>query len=154
MLETCRGKGKGKGKAALLQACSGPEVCRKFRLQDFVTTAQDCGEVVSLRHRPPLTPGNTPGTHFCYRLSRPLRKDFISMKNQMISAGMEPVTFRIVAQRFNHCAIAVPVPLWCKVKSKVKCTLLQALRLCSGRTAFKGNTGMVLLFFDHVTRRG
>ena len=76
------------------------------------------------------------------------------MKNQTISAGMEPVTFRFVAQRFNHCAIAVLVPLWGKVKSKVKCTLLQALRLCTDRTAFKENTGMVLLFFDHVTRRG
>ena len=34
-------------------------------LQDFVTTAQDGGEVVSLTHRPPLLPGNMPGTHFC-----------------------------------------------------------------------------------------
>jgi len=23
------------------------------------------------KHRPPLPPGNIPGTHFCYRLSRP-----------------------------------------------------------------------------------
>jgi len=28
-------------------------------------TVQDGGKVVSLTHRPPLTPGNTPGTHFC-----------------------------------------------------------------------------------------
>jgi hypothetical protein len=33
-------------------------------------TTQDGGKVVSLTHRPPLPPGNTPGTHFCYRLSR------------------------------------------------------------------------------------
>ena len=32
---------------------------------DFVTKAQDGGKVVSLTHRPPLPPGNTPGTHFC-----------------------------------------------------------------------------------------
>jgi hypothetical protein len=32
---------------------------------DFMTTAQDGGKVVSLMHRPPLPPGNTPGTHFC-----------------------------------------------------------------------------------------
>ena len=32
---------------------------------DFMTSAQDGGKVVSLMHRPPLTPGNTPGTHFC-----------------------------------------------------------------------------------------
>jgi hypothetical protein len=31
----------------------------------------DGGEVVSLTHRPPFTPRKIPGTHFCYRLSRP-----------------------------------------------------------------------------------
>jgi len=30
-----------------------------------MTTAQDGGKVVSLTHRPPLQPGNVPGTHFC-----------------------------------------------------------------------------------------
>jgi len=29
-----------------------------------MTTAQDGGKVVSLTHRPPLPPGNTPGTRF------------------------------------------------------------------------------------------
>ena len=41
------------------------------RVPDFMTTAQDGDKVVSLTHRPPLPPGNTPGTHCCYRLSRP-----------------------------------------------------------------------------------
>ena len=54
--------GKGKGKAVQLQAWTGPEGSRKLRLPDFVTTAQDGGKVVSLTHRPPLPPGNTPGT--------------------------------------------------------------------------------------------
>jgi len=54
-----------KGKAFPLQAWSGPEGSRKLRFPDFMTTAQDGGKVVSLMHRPPLTPGNTPGTHFC-----------------------------------------------------------------------------------------
>jgi len=40
-------------------------VLRKLRFPDFVTTAQDGGKVISLKHRPPLPPGNTPGTHFC-----------------------------------------------------------------------------------------
>ena len=56
---------KGKHKAVPLQAWSGPEGSRKLRFTDFMTTAQDCGKVVSLMHRPPLPPGNTPGTHFC-----------------------------------------------------------------------------------------
>jgi hypothetical protein len=54
-----------KGKAVPLQAWSGPEDSRKLWFPDFMTTAQDGGKVVSLTHRPPLTPGNTPGTHFC-----------------------------------------------------------------------------------------
>ena len=57
-------KGKGKGKAVLLQAWSGPEGCRKLRFPDYVTMTQDGGKV-SLTHRPPLPPGNTPVTHFC-----------------------------------------------------------------------------------------
>ena len=60
-----------KGKAVPLQARRGPQVSRKLRFPDFMTMAQDNGKVVSLTHRPPLTPGNTPGTHFCFRLSRP-----------------------------------------------------------------------------------
>jgi hypothetical protein len=54
-----------KGKAVPLQAWSGPQGLRKLRFLDFMTTAQDGGNVVSLTHRPPLPPGNTPGTHFC-----------------------------------------------------------------------------------------
>ena len=53
------------GKAVPLQAWTGPEGSRKSRFPDFVITAQDGGKVVSLTHRPPLPPGNTPGTHFC-----------------------------------------------------------------------------------------
>jgi len=40
-------------------------VLRKLSFPDFITTAQDGGKVVSLTHRPPLPPGNNPGTHFC-----------------------------------------------------------------------------------------
>ena len=52
----------GKGKAVLLQAWSGLEGSRKLRFPDFMTTAQDGGKAVSLMHRLPLPPGNTPGT--------------------------------------------------------------------------------------------
>jgi hypothetical protein len=56
--------GNSEGKAVPLQAWSGPEGSRKLRFPDFMTTAQDGGKV-SLRHRPPLPPANTPGTYFC-----------------------------------------------------------------------------------------
>jgi hypothetical protein len=57
--------GKKVKQSAPLEAWSGPEVSRKFRFPDFMTTAQDDGKCVSLTHRPPLPPGNTPSTHFC-----------------------------------------------------------------------------------------
>ena len=55
----------GKGKAVPLQAWITPEGSRKLGFPDLMTTAQDGGKVVSLTHRPPLSPGNAPGTHFC-----------------------------------------------------------------------------------------
>jgi len=39
-------------------------------------------------------------------------------------------------------------------KGKVKCTLVQALRLCRGRMAHRGSRGITILFLDHGTRRG
>ena len=37
---------------------------------------------------------------------------------------------------------------------KVTCTLVQALRLCKGRTAHRGSRGIALPFHGHGTRRG
>jgi hypothetical protein len=54
-----------KSKAVPLQALSGPQGSKNLSFPDFMTTAQGGGKVVSLTHRPPLAPGNTPGTHFC-----------------------------------------------------------------------------------------
>jgi len=56
---------KGKGKAVPLQVWSGPEGSRKLSLTDFMITAQDGGKVDGPWQRPPLPPGNAPGTHFC-----------------------------------------------------------------------------------------
>jgi len=42
----------------------------------------------------------------------------------------------------------------CEVKIKVKCTLVHALRLCTGRMAHRGSRGIALLLLDHDTRRG
>ena len=39
-------------------------------------------------------------------------------------------------------------------KGKVKCTLVQALRLCTGRTAHRGSRDIALFFLDHGTSRG
>jgi len=42
------------------------------------------------------------------------RKNCMSMKNPLTLAGIEPATFRFVAQHLNHCATAVPI--YCKRK--------------------------------------
>ena len=54
-----------KGKGVPLQAWGCPEVSTKLRFPDFMTTAKDGDKVISIMHRPPLPPGNIPGTHFC-----------------------------------------------------------------------------------------
>jgi hypothetical protein len=41
-----------------------------------------------------------------------------------------------------------------KGKGKVKVTLVQALRLCTVRKAYRGSRGIALTFHDHSTIRG
>jgi len=88
-------------------------------------------------------------------------------KIPMIPSGIEPATFRFVAQHLNHCATAALgrsyiwvikwgkrflsiVYIWRRVchseKLKVKCTLVQALRLRTGRTAYRGSRGIAVLY--------
>jgi hypothetical protein len=54
---------------------------------------------------------------------------------------------RIIASIFENIEQA----FWVKVK--VKCTLVQALRLFIGRTAHRGNRGIALPFSDHGSGR-
>jgi len=54
---------EGKGKASQLQAWTGCKSSRRFRIPDFKT--HEGGKLVSPTYRPPLPPGNIPGTHFC-----------------------------------------------------------------------------------------
>ena len=43
---------------------------------------------------------------------------------------------------------------WTDMKVKVKCTLVEALRLCTGRTAHRGSRGIALLFNDQRHYKG
>jgi len=54
-------------------------------------------------------------------------------------------------QYYVYTYIACLVRIW-SVISKGKVIRLQALRLCTGRTAQRGRRGIVLLFLDHGTR--
>jgi len=51
-------------------------------------------------------------------------------------------------------AFVFPASVTQAIWQKVKCTLVQALRLCTDRTAHRGSRGIALLFLDHGTKRG
>jgi len=59
--------------------------------------------------------------------------------------------FRLFFFNFQGLAFKEPSSSF---KVKVKCTLVQALRLCTSRTAHSGSRGIALLYYDHGTRRG
>jgi hypothetical protein len=70
------------------------------------------GGEVSLTYRPPLPPGNVPGTHFHQGLSRPQGHGTVgrnmSLKNPVTPPGIDPGTVWLVAQRLNHYASPGP----------------------------------------------
>jgi len=71
-------------------------------------------------------------------------------------------TFIVVSNRAHKILIVtwlVCVAHCCRVrgyrgKVKVRCTLVQALRLCTCRTTHRGSRDIPLLFLDRGTRRG
>ena len=86
-------------KAIPMQASTGPEGCKRLGAPTISTqSAHRSGKVVSTTHRPPLSPGNFLGTHFCCRLSRP------QGHNAAVRIPMENRTFDLPA-----CS-AVPQP--------------------------------------------
>ena len=61
-----------------------------------------------------------------------------------------PAMFTGTAQEDLHAYVGAS-----KAKSKkVRRALVQALRLCTGRTVHRGSRGIALPFLDHGTRRG
>ena len=53
------------GKVIPLQVRASAEVSTRLKLPDFKTSGHEGGKVFSSTNRPPLPPGNIPGTHCC-----------------------------------------------------------------------------------------
>ena len=72
-----------------------------------------------------------------------LRKQFTHpvMDYTCFSCSLVPAVLSEIRRCFRH-------------NVRLKCTLAQALRLCTGRTAHRWSRGMALLFHDRGSRRG
>jgi hypothetical protein len=58
-----------------------------------------------------------------------------------------------MSKSLGHILRFYPLYITWYTMVKVKCTLVQAMRLCTGRTAHRRSRGIALLFHDHGTRR-
>ena len=111
---------------------AGPEGSRKLWLPDFSTAAQYDGRRSALRTGR-LYSINIPGTHFHYGLSRPQGHGLeMSLKNPMTPPGIDPGTFRLVAQRLNHNAS--PGPTHITVQCRLSECGLSGLRFIGTRS--------------------
>ena len=109
---TCMPVVKVKVKQSRYRAWTGPEGSRKLRSPDFVTTAQDGGKVSALcaaRFYPQEILLLLISVRDWFDPRAIVRSEgfYINKKNPLTPAGIEPATFRFVAQHLNHCATAV-----------------------------------------------
>jgi len=122
-----------------------------FKLILYSNLNQSCG------------PGSVVGIATSYGLDGPgiepwWRRDFAHLSRQALGPTQPCVQWiPVLSQGKSGRGVTLsPHPLlvpW-SWKSKLKCTLVQALGLCTGRTAHRGSRGIDLPFLDHGTRRG
>jgi hypothetical protein len=64
-----------------------------------------------------------------------------------------PIRLNVIDRENFALRIYSKLGEYCGSKVKVKVTLVQAQRLCTGRTSHRGSRGIALLFHEHGTRR-
>jgi len=100
-----------------------------------------------------------PEPYFCFLACCVVIGVVLTMGNRSSSTGygtlfytsellMSDLGGGILAQAdYGHCQYS-------SVKKKLHCTLVQALRLCTGHPAHRRSRGIAVLFLDHGTKRG
>jgi len=83
----------------------------------------------------------------------PARRTYPSGDHMMRVVCTLPLLFHSSCGIFTHIPSSKTVSN-SRVNAKVKCTLIQALRLYTGHTAHKESRGIALLFLGQGTRRG
>jgi len=96
-------------------------------------------------YRPLLAPGNIPGIHFCFKLSRPQDHSAIG---KMTPSGIETATFRYVAQPLNHCATAVPKYIYILPAITLRQSYLPAQYVYVFRTVLTANKEYFLVYHE------
>jgi len=97
----------------LLQVWTDPECSRRLMFPEFLDIRHmKVVRLSDLRTCHLYPPGDTPGTHFCYKLSRTPGH---SAASRIKSLWIEPATFRLIARYHNqlrHCAPRVFVLMY------------------------------------------
>jgi hypothetical protein len=102
-----------------LQAYRAQRVLGRLRFPDSVTSALEGGRFSAIRTGR-LYPQEYPGTHF-KRLSRPRALGIVGChekKSPVTPPGIDPGTFRLVAQCLNHYATPGPTSVGTTRKQK------------------------------------
>jgi hypothetical protein len=108
--------------------------------QSLRQSAHEGGKVVNLRHRPPLPKGNIPVLISVRGWVDPRAiVRLCQWKIQMAPSGIDPETFRFVAQCLKHCATACPYHEWsCRfLRTVTPCWLAESWRLELSRESLK-----------------